>query len=319
MFGRKKNKDAEKMPSYSVVEDKSVEDISANLEMESMKLSEIIKKEKIKENFEDASSPTVELYREPHVINIGLESNIGMRKYQQDSAIASTDSQEAGKACKKTIAILCDGMGGMENGEIASNYCTSLIYNDFISEDIKDYMKFLKDEAFKVDDYVSRLVGDDGSPINAGSTLVAVIIENNKLFWISVGDSRIYIIRDDKIIQATTDHNYFMVLMEDVKAGKITLEEAQSHKDKEALVSYIGMGGLEYIDVNKKPLILEPDDYVILCSDGLYRSVDEDVIKYITVQNGDNTELAAEQLVEQALSKRYKNQDNTSVIVMKYN
>lgn len=72
----------------------------------------------------------------------------------------------------------------------------------------------------------------------SGTTLVAVIAENNRLYWASVGDSRIYILRGRDMIQVTRDHNYMLRLQQMVDNGQMTLQEAQAKKQKEALISF---------------------------------------------------------------------------------
>lgn len=253
-----------------------------------------------------------------HRVSIGLESNIGARESQQDAAIVSTNEKEQQAKHRVTIAVLCDGMGGMSGGELASNLCANRIHDDFFKKDITNYSEFLVREIDKVDKCVAELKGSDGRPLHAGTTLVVVLIVDDKLYWASVGDSRLYIVRGNDITQATTDHNYYMELLEQVKRNKLSLEEADKNKDKAALTSFIGMGGVTKIDINKKPFELVSGDCIILCSDGLYRSVDNRMMKNIVLQHGNNMKGAAIDLVGEALSKRKKNQDNTTAIAIKY-
>ena len=252
-------------------------------------------------------------------ILIGLETNIGQRKTQQDAAIVSTNDQEENATVHKTLAVLCDGMGGMEGGEKASNLCVNTVHKDFYGgKKIPDVTQFLFDEIDKLDIEVAELCDGEGQTLKAGTTLVAVIIEDNKLYWASVGDSRLYIIRNEEILQVTKDHNYLMELMEMVKQKRITLEEAISNEDKEALVSYIGIGGIKYVDYNRNAFELLPGDCMVMCSDGLYRALDDESMKQIVMaSNGDMSE-AAKYLVEEAMNQGNKYQDNTTVVTIKY-
>lgn len=253
-----------------------------------------------------------------HSVCIGLESNIGERDSQQDAAIVSTNDRDPGAEKKLTIAVLCDGMGGMRGGELASNLCANRIYEDFNKKKVNDYDQFLKEEIEIVDRLVAGLKDGNEKPMRAGTTMVAVIIEDDSLYWASVGDSRLYVVRGTDITQVTTDHNYYMELLEKVKRKKISLEEAEKDKDKGALTSFIGMNGVTKIDRNKKPFKLLSGDCLILCSDGLYRSVDNRMMKNIVLQHGNNMARAAIDLVGEALSKRKKRQDNTTAITIKY-
>lgn len=251
-------------------------------------------------------------------VYIGTSSVIGRRKQQQDAV--KTDDFYSYLENGKAIAVLCDGMGGLASGEKASNTCVNVVYNAFHSgveiESVSDFYKAVVSHA---DEAVLSMKNDDGSLVTgAGTTLVSVVIDGDNLYWLSVGDSRIYIIRGNDILCITKDHNLLMILNQRVQRGEITKEEAESNPQKEALVSYIGMGGVRYMDINLKPFQLLDGDHIVLCSDGLYRSVSEDEIKQIVLKHGEKTDAAAEELTDFALSKNYKHQDNTSVIVVAF-
>lgn len=260
---------------------------------------------------------TVILGEKSNTISVGVSSVIGSRNKQQDSVKADNEYffMENGKA----IFVLCDGMGGLFGGEKASALCSSIVFDTFHQlEQSIPIPQFYKTIICHADEEVKALKGNDGSPLNAGTTLVSVVIEDNQLYWASVGDSRIYIIRGEEILCITQDHNYMMLLNEKVKRGEITQEEADNNPKKEALISYIGIGGIGYVDMNYKPFQLLDGDQIILCSDGLYRSVSADEMKYIIHNYGTETHVAAEVLTALAINKNLKNQDNTSVIVIGY-
>lgn len=261
---------------------------------------------------------TLRLDNDEKNVYIGQSSVIGRRKEQQDAIKA--DNYYAYAESSRAIAVLCDGMGGLTGGANASALCSSIVYAGF--HDLKADVaipEFYKSVIERADIAVKNMKGADGNAIvGAGTTLVSVIIDNGILYWASVGDSRIYIVRGDEIICITKDHNYSMILNERVKNGEITKEEADSNPQKEALVSYIGIGGVRYIDMNVKPVVLADGDKLVLCSDGLYRSLSDSEIKHIIIEYGNDVQAAAQALTEIAIGKNYRNQDNTSVVVVAY-
>ena len=261
---------------------------------------------------------TVRLDEPSRCVYIGTSSVVGQREEQQDAIKA--DPYFAYFERGRAIAILCDGMGGMTGGARASALCSSIVYSEFYKEDAAPSIPaFYKAAIMRADDEVNLMKDDEGRPITgAGTTLASVVFDGDQLFWASVGDSRIYIIRDGQILCITKDHNYLMLLSEKVKKGELTREEAESDSKKEALISYIGMGGVAYIDMSAKGFPLKNGDYIVLCSDGLYRSVPEEEIKAVVCRNGTETNLSATELTALAMSKNLKNQDNTSVIVVAY-
>ncbi len=251
-------------------------------------------------------------------IQIGTSTIIGTRKYQQDAVIVCNREFMKKNNFKKAIAVLCDGMGGMTGGEIASALATRTLFEDYIKTQPQDIPKFLKDEVKKVDEMVYNLKDENNNPLGSGSTMVSVAIENGSLYWVSVGDSRIYIIRDTEMVQVTTDHNYYSVLKKKAESGLITFEEARNDPKAEALISFIGIGKESPIDNNEQPFPLQHGDIILLCSDGLYKTLSNEEIRTVILNNRNNTMAAAEALTRTVTDKKKKGQDNTTVAVIKF-
>lgn len=256
---------------------------------------------------------TVEVFpKERQPIEIGMSSIIGTRKSQQDSIFGCTDQNRA-------LAIVCDGMGGLAGGERASRAAVqSMVDAWYACGGISDVPEFLETEARKADQKVFLQEDGQGRRLEAGSTIAAVVVKERELYWLSVGDSRVYIIRGDEIMAVNRDHNYRMTLDRRLSTGEITREEYDAEEYRaEALVSYLGMGTLPFMDVNQKPFWLEDHDVVILCSDGLYRSLSEDEILTV-VREKETMQDAADALTGAALGEKQSGQDNTSVVALRY-
>lgn len=250
-------------------------------------------------------------------VTIGKSSVIGKRAYQQDAII--TDDDYVYSERKIAVAILCDGMGGLSGGEQASQICAAALYQELHHLTMKDNIPAAFHNIVPMlDRDVCSLCDEAGNPLKAGTTMVGAMIVNGGLYWVSVGDSHAYILRNNQLVCITKEHNLMMLLRQKVDRGDMTEAEAQSHPQKEALISYIGMGGVKYIDMNQKPLPLQHNDYVIICSDGLYRTVSDREISQIVTSFGADVQSAADALTEAAMAKGKKHQDNTSVIVMLY-
>ena len=148
---------------------------------------------------------------------------------------------------------------------------------------------------------------------------MAAIIEQNALYWLSVGDSRIYILRGKEIMAVNRDHNYRMRLDQALKSGEITKEVYEQEESKaEALISFLGIGNVSLMDINLDPFLLQPKDVVLLCSDGLYRTLPEEKIHEICVSHFPDAQTAADDLTETAVLSSLTSQDNTSVVVIYY-
>lgn len=244
--------------------------------------------------------------------DIGRCSVIGTREEQQDASILI----EAGD---RVFAAVCDGMGGLYKGAVAANTAIMTLERLYRSKPREQAM----DEFYMVavdilDESVFELRRENPDRQPSGTTIVSAGICGNCLHWLSVGDSRLYIARGKEIVCATTDHNYLLLLNNAVKTGEISPEEYKKERKKgDALISYIGMGGVDLMDCSKTPFILRQGDVVVLTSDGLYRCVTEREISGVV--NGETTaQETAEALVALAKKNSAREQDNTTVLVIKY-
>ena len=149
------------------------------------------------------------------------------------------------------------------------------------------------------------------APLMAGCTLLAAAISDGRMYWVSVGDSHLYILHGGCLRQLNTDHNLRTRLM------RAKGNEAGAWEDKDinlsALTSYVGAARLEEIDISAEPLTLTGPDVVLLCSDGLYNALTEGEIEEILSSAAADKAAA---LLDEALSKGITNQDNISAITV---
>ncbi len=244
---------------------------------------------------------------------MGMSSIIGTRSNQEDTIFGYVEGERA-------VAVVCDGMGGLSGGELASKAAAeSLAGAWFLQKEIADIPAFLEAEAIKADEKVFLQEDASGKRLHAGTTIVAAIIRKNELYWMSVGDSKIYIVRGGEILSVCREHNYRLTLDARLRQGEMTPEEYAAEEYRaEALISYLGMGNVSLIDVNRKPFLLEDKDIVLLSSDGLYRSLSEEEILGILKACESDMETAAKALTAAALGEKTKGQDNTSVVILQY-
>lgn len=251
------------------------------------------------------------------VIQAASYSVIGDRPHQEDAVYISIEEQPEEQA-GRVLAVVCDGMGGMAHGGLASATAVQMLRDAFEQvrqEDEVNIPNFFISGIKSIDRTVYEIPKENDR--GSGTTMVSVIIENNHLYWASVGDSRIYIWHGGKIKQITRDHNYMMRLQEMVEQGLLSQEDANTNRQREALISFLGIGDVSLMDLNSDPFELQDGDIVLLSSDGMTKVLSEDQIADI-LQEEISVQEKARKLVETAVNINVRLQDNTTVAVLQY-
>ncbi len=243
----------------------------------------------------------------------------GNRKYQQDAVYVSPGKKLAANKKTRVMAVVCDGMGGMADGGKASQTAIQMMVQGFKQIEKMpsvDIPAFFRQGIRSIDQTIYNFPKENGK--GSGTTMVAVIAEDNKLYWASVGDSRIYIIRGSQMQQVTRDHNYWLRLQEMVANGQMTREEAMNKRQKEALISFLGIGNVNLMDVNTQPFEMQYGDVIMLCSDGITKTLSDEQIHGIITSEIVSMEDKAKTLVNAAITGNTHSQDNTSVAILQY-
>jgi protein phosphatase len=144
---------------------------------------------------------------------------------------------------------------------------------------------------------------------NVATTLVAAVVRRDQLYWISVGDSMLYLYRAGTLTRLSEAHTYGQELDRDASLGKISSATAAGNPERDALTSYVGIRRLEDIDEGAVPLF--PGDKIIVASDGLYKTLDENEI---TAELSFEAQAACDSLIEKTLAKQRSRQDNVTVL-----
>lgn len=244
-------------------------------------------------------------------VEVGTSSVIGSRKSQQDSVFGY-------EADGWAIGIVCDGMGGLCGGEVASRVALkSLADAWFTQRDVSDIPEFLRLEAIRADEKVYLQEAPDGRRLEAGTTIVAAIVRQGELYWLSVGDSKLYFIRGQEILSLNVEHNYRLELNTMLRQGRMTAQEYAAEEYRaEALTSYLGIGELSLMDISQQAYPLRDGDMILLASDGLYRSLSEEEILATVRKHEKQMQQAADALTAAVAGR--KKQDNTSVVLLRY-
>lgn len=246
----------------------------------------------------------------------GNAQHIGSRKEQQDdfgfSDLENVNFVNHGGV----LAVVTDGMGGLAQGREASLLAKQTMIAEYEKKSEKiSIPRALLNALLVANARVVEMARQAGLEGQIGTTLAAAVVSGNELYWVSVGDSRIYLYRRGELIRLTTDHDYGRQLDGEVALGKLSKAEAQAHPQRQALTSFLGLPFLSEIDQNEEPLILEMGDRILLCSDGLYKTISE---KRIGDYLNRHPQASAEDLVEAAIAQGKASQDNVTVAIIAY-
>jgi len=229
----------------------------------------------------------------------------GKRDYQQD-AFGQRDIPSNNK-----LLFLADGMGGYKGGEKASELVIrTFMYETPSTQKTGEFLSKLLDKSNKA---IALYKKSNPEVSNMGTTLIAMLIIKNRYQWISVGDSPLYLIRDNTINRINKNHSVGGLLELQFQKGEITQQELDSNPNKHMLLSAITGKELSIIDLSKQ-LTIKPNDIFILASDGVQTLSEENILKLVNSANG-NIDIAVKNILSSIEKENRNNQDNATVMI----
>jgi protein phosphatase len=246
---------------------------------------------------------------------MGLALNIGKCTLLGNYRENNEDAIDVKQFPELTLCLVADGMGGQAAGEIASKRATEVVPRELkkaLSQatSADEVKKTIRQAVVQANDEIIAMGALDRDLRNMGTTVVlAAWRKGNEIYIAGVGDSRAYLIRDNKIDQLTVDHSLAQALVE---AKTISAEEARGHRFKNVLWKYLGTKEVgEGPDV--KVVSIQPGDRLLLCTDGLSGAVSDDQVLQCVKDNPD-VQKCADALGQLALD--LGSRDNVSCIVI---
>ena len=213
------------------------------------------------------------------------KTDIGLvRKVNEDSFLCEKLEGTEGTY----LYIVADGMGGHNAGEVASSMAVQEVAS-YIRENIetlklgdKEIQDLIRNAILFANDKVYKTSILKSNCLGMGTTLSMVLAKDNSIFIGHVGDSRIYLIRENEITRLTEDHS---LVAELVKAGSIKPEEAYNHPQKNVITRALGTEYTIEPDVSQREI--QSGDFILICTDGLSNVVYEEDMIYVVVNTSD--------------------------------
>lgn len=238
--------------------------------------------------------------------------------YATDIGVVRQSNQdfcECGQFSKDSAwAIVCDGMGGANGGNVASSVAVSKM-RDIITDGYEENMSrenikaLMLNAAARANDEVYAMAQEKEELRGMGTTVVIMIASKGVLHVVHAGDSRAYLRSKESLTQITMDHSYVQDL---VNLGQITREEARIHPQRNIITRVLGVH--EVLECDYGAFDFSPGDMAIACSDGLSNYVDEKLLLEYMDKYGKDGKNLANQLIQFAV--RSGGADNITVAVI---
>lgn len=180
------------------------------------------------------------------------------------------------------LAILCDGLGGNNAGEVAAEMCVNTLEEYFSNSGETDPLIKITNAILKANDVIYKKGQESNKLLNMSTTVEVVFIQNNTAFWGHVGDSRIYSFKDKKLKQVTKDHSLVQKLLDE---GQLSVAQAEDFPNKNVIVKAVGSHKEILPDVSKVRFQGNGRQKIFLCSDGVHGVLSNNEIEDILSNN----------------------------------
>jgi serine/threonine protein phosphatase PrpC len=247
----------------------------------------------------------------------------GARNYQEDTALfwsgqdvdpASPDTSASNGTA--VVAVLADGMGGHAGGALASRMACESFIKAYAGQDGPNTERLIEGLSA-----ANQAIADtvDANPMLAGmgSTLVGVTFGADGIEWVSVGDSPLLLYRRGEIALLNEDHSLAPELDRLAAAGAISEDEARRDPRRHMLRSAVTGDDIDLVDLSRRPLKVEPGDYIILASDGLQTLEAAEIERIIAAYADDGAVAVANALIRAVEALKDPHQDNATVVAVR--
>jgi serine/threonine protein phosphatase PrpC len=229
------------------------------------------------------------------------------RERNQDNVTHFIPSDQRTLDEKGALFIVCDGMGGHAAGEVAAELGVTTIRDAYYAMRGEDIVSSLAQAVDQANQAIYQRAREHPELAGMGTTCVAVAVTGGRAYFVNIGDSRGYLLRDGQLRQVTRDHSW---VAEQVRAGVLTPEQARTHLHRNVITRSLGTQPTVSADLFVETL--RDDDRVLLCSDGLHGYVDERQIERTVL--GEQPEMSVHHLIDIANSNG--GPDNITAVVV---
>lgn len=244
--------------------------------------------------------------------------SVGARSSQEDAVVADfTRGNDFG------FAVLADGMGGHASGEVASKIVVTEVFSELMLQRndpagfFGDMAGALRRAAEAANACLKAHVAVNPQAEGMGATLIVPVIDADRLHWISIGDSPLYLFRDGRLRQLNQDHSMAPEIDHLASVGELSAEEARNHPERNVLTSALFGQPIPRIDCPAEPFRLRPGDIVIAASDGLQFLANAEIEGLLRAHPFSRSDQLADLLIAAVEELADPEQDNVSMTVIR--
>ena len=240
-------------------------------------------------------------------IEIASLTDVGCQRENNEDSFGYWESDDDAVFSRLgRLAVVADGMGGHEGGQVASHIAVETIQQTYSSASDTDPQKILIASLQEAHHRIQHRANEDPELQGMGTTCTACAIVGRRIYYAHVGDSRIYLLRNGTLRVLSRDHSLVARLIE---TGVIRQEDAESHPQKHVLTAALGVADDVEPDVPAEPLTLEKSDVLLICTDGLWGQLSEAELRHVLSSQAPAN--ACESLVR--LAKEHGGPDNVTL------
>jgi serine/threonine protein phosphatase PrpC len=227
-------------------------------------------------------------------LSVGELTDVGRRRERNQDNVTHLVPDDPELFTKRgALFVVCDGMGGHAAGEIASEIGVRTIREEYFQPSDDDALQALDRAVRAANTAIYEHAHEHLAHSGMGTTCVAVVLMGGRGYFVNIGDSRGYIVRDGKMRQITHDHSW---VAEQVRAGVLTEDQARTHTHRNVITRSLGTQPEVAADLFIETI--HPGDRILLCSDGLHGYVQEETIKSTVLEH--EPETGVRQLIDLA-------------------
>ena len=221
------------------------------------------------------------------------------------------------------FAVLADGMGGHAAGDVASKLAVGEVFAELthwsstpaaLEQQLRDvFRSTLQNANAAIADYATA----EPDHSDLGTTLLVPVVIAARLYWLSVGDSPLFLMRQRRLHRLNSEHSFAALLDRQVARGELAPPDALSHPDRQCLTSVLTGAPVPEVDARLAPFALMPGDIVVAATDGLHGLGQQQLAAMLRAANDCDARDICAELIRALAERAAPDQDNTALCVIK--